>query len=397
MSKVAYLATPGGIHLFLNGKPVTISGEDPRFSKVKAALASSATEEDISAIVFEKEKRLQSFEKEGIVYKDGVVSVDGQPVHGTIASRLIQQLEEGFDVLPLKKFVLNLRKNPSYAVLSNLYDFLEVGKNPLTEDGCFLAYKAVRSDFLDIFSGTIDNSVGCTPEVPRNSVDDDRSKTCSYGLHVCSFGYLPSFADADGHVVICKVNPADVVAIPADYNNTKMRVCRYEVISEHEGYYTHSKSDILGDGPSIRYDIDSPAFVVRGDGKDLEGFQQLSLAAAHAEELVDTSTEFALVEVVNTATGAVVLSIENEDFEGEDDNFDFDFDDEEKGECLTDESDMFEIRGYEESGAQVGPTNYLTSKEDALSFATELLEFDSVDSVKVFDPSDKLIGVFYRS
>ena len=41
-----------------------------------------------------------------------------------------------------------------------------------------------------------------------------------------------------------KVNPADVVSIPTDYNNTKARVCQYEVIGEltHEeaGLDTHS-------------------------------------------------------------------------------------------------------------------------------------------------------------
>jgi hypothetical protein len=29
-----------------------------------------------------------------------------------------------------------------------------------------------------------------------------------------------------------KVNPADVVAVPTDYNGTKMRVCRFEVLEE---------------------------------------------------------------------------------------------------------------------------------------------------------------------
>lgn len=33
--------------------------------------------------------------------------------------------------------------------------------------------------------------------------------------------------------MILKINPADVVAIPADYNNTKGRTCRYEVIGEY--------------------------------------------------------------------------------------------------------------------------------------------------------------------
>jgi hypothetical protein len=32
--------------------------------------------------------------------------------------------------------------------------------------------------------------------------------------------------------MVCKVNPKNVVSIPADYNNSKMRVCEYEVIDE---------------------------------------------------------------------------------------------------------------------------------------------------------------------
>ena len=36
--------------------------------------------------------------------------------------------------------------------------------------------------------------------------------------------------------MLVKVDPADVVSIPVDYNNTKMRCCRYEVIGEYENY-----------------------------------------------------------------------------------------------------------------------------------------------------------------
>ena len=32
--------------------------------------------------------------------------------------------------------------------------------------------------------------------------------------------------------MILKINPADVVSIPADYNATKGRACRYEVLGE---------------------------------------------------------------------------------------------------------------------------------------------------------------------
>ena len=55
-------------------------------------------------------------------------------------------------------------------------------------------------------------------------------QTCSYGLHFCSEGYLRHFGG--DRVVILKINPRDVVSIPTDYNNTKGRCCRYEVIGE---------------------------------------------------------------------------------------------------------------------------------------------------------------------
>jgi hypothetical protein len=34
--------------------------------------------------------------------------------------------------------------------------------------------------------------------------------------------------------MILKINPADVVSIPSDYNNTKGRCCKYIVLSEYK-------------------------------------------------------------------------------------------------------------------------------------------------------------------
>jgi hypothetical protein len=101
---------------------------------------------------------------------------------------------------------------------------------PITPDGHFLAYKKVKVDYKDCYSGTMDNSVGQVVEMERNRVDDDKDRTCSTGLHFCSREYLNHFGGE--RVVIVKINPRDVVSIPADYNNTKGRACRYEVIDE---------------------------------------------------------------------------------------------------------------------------------------------------------------------
>jgi hypothetical protein len=58
------------------------------------------------------------------------------------------------------------------------------------------------------------------------------NNTCSTGLHFCSKEYLDHFGGHDSRTVILKINPRDVVSIPADYNATKGRTCRYEVIGE---------------------------------------------------------------------------------------------------------------------------------------------------------------------
>jgi hypothetical protein len=144
-------------------------------------------------------------------------------------------MREGLPHEPLLNFFKNLMDNPSKRAVDELYDFLEAGELPITEDGHFLAFKNVRSNYFDIHSGKFDNSVGKVCEMPRNGVDEDKERTCSYGLHFCSIKYLPHFSDGEnGKTMIVKINPRDVVAIPADYENTKGRTCRYEVIAEYK-------------------------------------------------------------------------------------------------------------------------------------------------------------------
>jgi hypothetical protein len=64
----------------------------------------------------------------------------------------------------------------------------------------------------------------------RHEVNDNKDITCSSGLHFCGMSYLSHFGGE--RTVIVKINPADVVSIPSDYNEAKGRACRYEVIGE---------------------------------------------------------------------------------------------------------------------------------------------------------------------
>jgi hypothetical protein len=333
-NQISYIVTPAGLSVFCRStsKVILLTSDDPRYSEVKKIVAEGGSEEQLEAAlnkqVFSTPEDVTNYASGDLEIKDGVCYVDGEEAPPGVALLAKRNIREGYGTDSVVLFARNLLKNPSNSVYQNLASFLEKGNNPITPDGHFLAYKAVRKDFKDIFSGTFDNSPGMTVEVRRNQVDEDRNRTCSFGLHVCSFDYLPYFAHDDGHVVVCKVHPADVVAIPADYNNTKMRVCRYVVESEYEGYYSE-KRDILGEGPSVRLDIDSPAFTVRciHSGGEVEeiGFETLSDAAAEAENLLeDENVE--LVEVINNITGAVIYDKYNDNYVG-DECFADDFDD----------------------------------------------------------------------
>ena len=166
----------------------------------------------------------------GIEIRGNSIYFDGTPLNGALVERILRMREEEFDFEPMLELLKNIQANPSYRAREQLYSFLESNQLPITPDGCFMAYKSIRDDWKDIYTGTIDNSVGQKVTMNRFAVDDDPNRTCSAGLHVCSLEYLKSYRGQ--RLVAVKVNPADVVSVPTDYNNSKMRVCAYEVIEE---------------------------------------------------------------------------------------------------------------------------------------------------------------------
>jgi len=162
-------------------------------------------------------------------------SVTWKQLHNAIADRIEQKASKGYSVTPMLNFVKNMLCNPSKTAIDELYLFLENTHLPITEDGCFIAYKIVGPNYMDLYSGKFDNSVGNVCEMPRREVDDRRDKVCSNGLHFCSKEYLPHYGSHTGSkCMLVKINPADVVSIPSDYNNAKGRTCKYEVVGEVE-------------------------------------------------------------------------------------------------------------------------------------------------------------------
>jgi len=223
----------GKITACIEGAIHTIDITHPNYSKALQSVKESDWNGFLDAVDLTRKVR-DFILNDNIKIEGGVINYKGEIVHNTLTKRVIDFMQNDLPFSPLLRFLENLMENSSKRAVDELYDFLEVGELPITEDGHFLAFKNVRSDFKDIHSGTFDNSVGSICEMRRNQVDEDKDRTCSYGLHFCSIAYLPNFRDSNGgKTMIVKINPKDVVAIPADYNNTKGRTCRYEVVGEY--------------------------------------------------------------------------------------------------------------------------------------------------------------------
>lgn len=164
---------------------------------------------------------------------DGQVYYDGLVLHNAVTKHLLSLLDQGSNALSAWiKFTDKLMLNPSYRSREQLYTFMEANNITINADGDLLLYKKVRDDYYDVHTGrTYKYTIGSTHEMARANVDDDPQRTCSAGIHVAAHSYMNSFGG--DRIIICAVNPADVVSIPVDYNNAKMRVSRLRVVAEH--------------------------------------------------------------------------------------------------------------------------------------------------------------------
>lgn len=253
-----YSETKNNITLFIDGEVRVISKSHKGFDNISELLHENV-------IDWERVKELLDLKKSLLNYiGDRLKIIDNRFIyqnrHGTkieldeknpLVKKILNGFSEGRNYMSYVRFLDNVLKNPRQTsrdaeildiVLTGetddehfggLFKFLEDNEIEITEDGCFLAFKKVRGDFMDIYSGTFDNHVGKIVSMKREEVVLDRDRTCAKGLHFCSRSYLQHYSSCNQNtdvVVIVKVNPKDVISIPADYDNAKGRCCRYEVV-----------------------------------------------------------------------------------------------------------------------------------------------------------------------
>lgn len=225
--RIEYMELVDSVMVKINGEFVTIPQDDDRFEKVLTAIR----EQNWSIIpaMVDESKR---FDHIGLRFENGILYTKdtNSAIPMELADRIMDFSKHNEPVDTLLKFWENLKQNPSFNSRKMLFKFLEHNGHPITTDGCFIAYRSVTSDFKDHHTKKMDNSVGRIVEVSRDEVDDNPNNTCSHGLHVATWSYASDFG-SDRVMVEVKIRPQDVVAVPTDYNGTKMRVSRFEVLS----------------------------------------------------------------------------------------------------------------------------------------------------------------------
>lgn len=224
------LITDRAITVSIGGRPHTVRSDAPTFPELYNAIR----DRDWDAIprLLSNTTAIEDFTNGHVEVLDGEVLYRGHPCHGTVVTKILELMKEGFDISPLTNFLARVENNPSIDARRELYDFCEANGFMIDVDGFLIAYKAVRNNYMDKHTGTMDNSIGTVVSMPREDVDADRTRTCSAGLHFAAAKYAFGFARRDDRVLVLRVDPADVVAIPSDYQNEKGRAWKYVVIDE---------------------------------------------------------------------------------------------------------------------------------------------------------------------
>lgn len=251
--KIPHIINGNGLCLTVKGRPFVVSNTDDKYETALQLLKDNNLDALISLldpVVAINNK----YNKQGLSINNGVVKyVNKLGQEERLPNALIKSLLAMFEqdeesIKPLILFWEKLKLNPSYRVNNCLFDFIIHNNIVINERGNLIMYKIVKRTnnknvFLDIYTGRVKNELGVTLEMPRNLVDDNINNQCSFGFHVCSWQYLPHYGSAVNGIdaiLLCEVDPQDIVAIPKDYNNSKIRTCKYKPFEE----YTYDQGEI---------------------------------------------------------------------------------------------------------------------------------------------------------
>lgn len=245
----------------------------PNFEKiVKLVRMSVGKSDDVKTQIASRIDRLADIPKAvtraaggKVTVTNGTVLYNGQPIHHAVVDEIVRYDQAGLPFDHLARFLERLLQNPSKRSIDQVWGFVSKHGLNIDEDGYVLGLRRVNDNWKDFHTGTIDNKIGAKPSMPRNQVSDDPNDGCSHGFHFGAAEYVSTFHGGQGHVIVVRVDPADIVCVPYDEHASKVRCCAYEVVREHIGevkplehpvYARDTATPVQASEPSAYHDDD---------------------------------------------------------------------------------------------------------------------------------------------
>ena len=241
---IPYILTDNSLTIVVDGKALTMENSNPSFNEAKKLLSQEKYDELPN--LFDTPMAVEKFAEGNISVSDGEVRYGNEVIHNHVVGRILDFMRQGLPYKPLVRFLDKLMDNPSRRAVNEVYAFLEHKAMTLTPEGHFLAYEGVRDDYTDWHSGKFSNKVGDENEMSRRNVCDDANIGCSYGFHAGSLDYARQYGNG-GHLMVVEIDPSDVVSVPLDCDQQKLRTAKYKVVSHFEKKLEEPMCDEYGD------------------------------------------------------------------------------------------------------------------------------------------------------
>lgn len=230
------IITDNSITVVLTEGPKTVTRDHPNFALVREELRNGQDPERIRDLM-DLKQALIKYSDGRVQVGDDVVLYDGQPIDDRYLTRyILRMMQEGFDISPFCRFLERLQANPDRQLVESgdiSWFVLESAGYPIDADGYLLVPKGVMQDYKSMHDRRTDNSPGNVVSMPREMVTKDPYTLCASGLHLGNWHYVQGWGTT---VVLCRLDPADIVSTPYEYKAEKLRVCRYEVLRELTEY-----------------------------------------------------------------------------------------------------------------------------------------------------------------
>lgn len=229
---------------FIDGEVYSLTNEHAVFDRVvdKLRAGDGSVVDDFDVAAFAQKEFHKVTDRVNI--RNGVVYLDDSVMDDAVGKVIVDYLTEGNDdAMPLVRFMERLEENPSHRSRNQFWNFVRnhgihiddegyvimyKGVNPTDEDG---VYKSVSSGEAFVNGekqvGQIHTRAGDVVSMPRREISDDPNVACHAGLHCGARTYASSFASV---LITVRVDPADVVSVPTDCNEQKVRVSKYEIM-----------------------------------------------------------------------------------------------------------------------------------------------------------------------